>query len=452
MPWNKEGEPLSVYTRYLVEGLKTGAAAPEGKDYVAVGHLHDYVKGKVQTAAPTMNPTIFNGLAGRFWPNELRFRKAAERYIETETARISLVGKRYLKTFAVRLGIAPQRAQTIVDEVLRLTLAGLGCGGLVVAVSARPILQALNSAPTPDPTPEPVTEPDFPEPVIDFANPPPAPEGKTLEVKEFEVVTVNDTGEIANRETAQAQQFTEDLGNGVLLEMVAIPPGKFTMGSSEDEAERRDAEGPRRRVTVPAFFIGKYAVTQAQYQAITGQNPSAFKENGANRPVEQVNCGEAIAFCEALSQQTGHTYRLPSEAEWEYTCRAGTETPFAFGVTITPDLANYNGNRVYGQGPEGTALEQTTEVGQFPPNRFGLYDLHGNVWEWCQDTWHDNYEGAPVDSSAWMEGDHQTRVVRGGAWSSLPWDCRSACRYLQLLGERYDFLGFRVVCSAPRAS
>ena len=157
------------------------------------------------------------------------------------------------------------------------------------------------------------------------------------------------------------------------------------MGALAGKEGRSGAEGPQHSVTVPEFWLGKYAVTQAQYQAVMGANLSRFTENGANRPVEKVSWQEAVAFCEKLSQQTGRTYRLPSEAEWEYACRAGTTTPFHFGATMTTDLANYNGNYTYGDGPKGMYLERTTEVGSFPPNAFGLYDMHGNVWEWCAD-------------------------------------------------------------------
>jgi len=253
-----------------------------------------------------------------------------------------------------------------------------------------------------------------------------------------------------------AQYFIEDLGNGIQLEMVMIPSGSFIMGSPETEEGSTD-ERPQHQVTIKAFCLGKYQVTQAQWKAVAAfpqvnkelkLDPSRFK--GDNRPVEQVSWEDAVEFCDRLSQYTGRTYRLPSEAEWEYACRAGTTTPFHFGQTITTDLANYNGGRVYGQGPKGVYREETTEVGSFGvANNFGLYDMHGNVWEWCQDDWHNNYEGAPTDGSAWLDNEESSnrKLLRGGSWHYVPGDCRSACRTYSSLGLDYDYIGFRVVCS-----
>ena len=251
-----------------------------------------------------------------------------------------------------------------------------------------------------------------------------------LKLEQIEVVTVNKFGEIIQRQQPIARYFIEDLGNGVTLEMAAIPGGTFMMGSPKNEAGRSDRESPQHQVTVPSFFMGKYPVTQAQYQAIMGTNPSYFK--GSNRPVEQVSWNNAVAFCEKLSQKTGKTYRLPSEAEWEYACRAGTTTPFHFGETITTDLANYNGNYTYGQGTKGVYREETREVGSFGvANNFGLYDMHGNVWEWCR----------------YIEENINIGVLRGGSWSYDPDYCRSAFRTLTDLGNNYNVFGFRVVCS-----
>jgi formylglycine-generating enzyme required for sulfatase activity len=269
---------------------------------------------------------------------------------------------------------------------------------------------------------------------------------------EFETITIDERGQVVNRYSKQAKFFKEDLGNGVTLEMVSIPAGFFKIGSPAGEKGRSKYEVPQHTVNVPAFFMGKFEVTQEQYQQVMGENPSYFQ--GAKRPVEQVSWDDAVEFCEKLSQKTGRTYRLPSEAEWEYAARAGTTTPFHFGEAITTELANYNGNYTYASAPKGKCRKQTTEVGIFPPNAFGLYDMHGNVWEWCADTWHNNYKGAPSDGSAWIDNDDEYQVLRGGSWYDIPESCRSAFRY-----DAYDRggnvsydIGFRVVCAFGRTS
>ncbi len=251
-----------------------------------------------------------------------------------------------------------------------------------------------------------------------------------------------------NRSRRRVESFQEDLGNGVSLEMVKIPGGSFLMGSPENELKQCDDEKPQHKVTIQPFFMGKFPVTQAQYQAIMGKNPSHFQ--GRKKPVEYVTWDNAVEFCAKISQRTGKTYRLPSEAEWEYACRAGTTTPFYFGETITNELANYNGNYTYGYAPKGQSLEQTTDVDNFPANAFGLYDMHGNVWEWCQDSWHKNYNGMPNNGSAWFDkNDNRYRMLRGGSWFSLPWDCRCAFRFGNERKYRYSFIGFRVVVASP---
>ncbi len=243
----------------------------------------------------------------------------------------------------------------------------------------------------------------------------------------------------------------EELGDGVNLEMVYIPGGKFEMGSPENEEGRQSDESPQHSVTVQSFAMSKYPITQAQYQVIMGNNPANFQGN--DLPVENVNWDEAVEFCGKLSQKTGLTYRLPSEAEWEYACRGKTITPFYFGQTISTDQANYNGNYIYGNGSKGVYREKTTVVGSFPPNRFGLYDMHGNVWEWCADNWHDNYQGAPSDGSIWEEGGNdKTKILRGGCWVSSPDSCRSASRLGSSRGSRYISVGFRVVLVLARTT
>jgi formylglycine-generating enzyme required for sulfatase activity len=296
-----------------------------------------------------------------------------------------------------------------------------------------------------------------------------------LSVFNFEIVGVNAKGEQIKKESKQSQYFSEDLGDGITLEMVAIPGGTFLMGTEDEEIEklvkkfnweRFRWERPPHRVTVSSFYMGRYPITQAQWKAIAATakididletNPSNFKgdEKGDELPVESVNWYQATEFCKRLSRETKREYRLPSEAEWEYACRAGTTTPFYFGETITGELANYNAGYTYAEEAKGEYRQQTTRVGQFPPNAFGLYDMHGNVWEWCADTWHDNYDGAPTDGSAWIEnGDDNRSPLRGGSWYVNPDDCRSASRDNDNRRDSYycyyDVLGFRVVCGAGR--
>jgi formylglycine-generating enzyme required for sulfatase activity len=267
----------------------------------------------------------------------------------------------------------------------------------------------------------------------------------------FESVTVNQQGTVVQYQTGEAQQWEEDLGNGVVLEMVSIPGGSFLMGSPRNEEGRDDDESPQHRVTIAPFFIGKFPITQSQYQAVMGNNPSDFKEDGAHRPVENVSWNDAIAFCQKLSQKSKGTYRLPSEAEWEYACRAGTTTPFHFGETITPNLVNYDGNYTYGKALEGEYREKTIAVGHFPPNAFGLFDMHGNVWEWCADHWHPNYQGAPTNGNAWITGgDSSLRLLRGGSWYCNPRNCRSAFRFRLSPDYCFRSFGFRVVWVAAR--
>jgi formylglycine-generating enzyme required for sulfatase activity len=265
----------------------------------------------------------------------------------------------------------------------------------------------------------------------------------------FEVVTVNAKGEEAPRQNKEARVFVEDLGNSIVLEMVSIPGGNFQMGSPTTEKGHENDESPQHQVNVPAFFMGRYAVTQAQYEKMMGKNPSEFK--GVKRPVENVSWNDAQAFCKKLSEKTGRTYRLPSEAEWEYACRAGTTTPFHFGETITSKLANYDGTGIYQFEPKGEYRKQTVDVDSFLPNAFGLFNMHGNVWEWCEDIYHENYEDAPTNGSAWnVGGKGNVRLLRGGSSVNSPRYCRSASRLSRDAGLRYNDYGFRVVCTVPR--
>ena len=273
----------------------------------------------------------------------------------------------------------------------------------------------------------------------------------------FEVITVDARGKEIDRRSGQASYRREELAEGVFLDMVSIPGGAFWMGAAEGELEAYDNEKPQHQVTIKPFFMGKFAVTQAQWKAISNlpkinrdlkPDPSRFKGN--NRPVEQVSWEDAIEFCDRLSCKTGNQYRLPSEAEWEYACRAGTTTPFHFGETITPELANYSGNSTYANVPKGTRREKTIDVDSFPPNAFGLYQMHGNVWEWCTDPWHKSYKNAPSDGRVWeteIERGDINRVLRGGSWNGILHTNRSASRNVNAAGMHYSNNSFRIVCS-----
>ena len=300
---------------------------------------------------------------------------------------------------------------------------------------------------------------------------------------EFQVITLNDKGEEIRREQREAKYYSENLSNSVALDMVAIPAGSFWMGTEDREIKKlcqtyeKDwfrRESPQHEVTLPTFFMGRYPITQAQWRVVAGweeveqklePDPSYFKKpyRGIDRwtlPVDNISWDDAKEFCARLSNKTKKEYRLPTEAEWEYACRAGTTTPFHFGETISTDLANYRGTDGefegkiypgnYGRGLKGVYREQTTPVGYFKSaNAFGLCDLHGQVWEWCRDDWHNNYDNAPNDSSA-REGENSNKkVIRGGSWYLYPYECRSGSRGYISRDKRFDVIGFRVMCVAP---
>ena len=232
-------------------------------------------------------------------------------------------------------------------------------------------------------------------------------------------------------------------------ELVVIPAGSFIMGSPKDEAEPSDDEGPQHKVTFARpFALGRYPVTFEEYDHFcieTGREKPPDEGWGrGRRPVINVSWDDAQAYCAWLSEQTGQAYRLPSEAEWEYACRAETTTPFWTGATISTEQANYNGNYTYGSGRKGEYREQTTPVDTFEANPWGLHDMHGKVWEWCEDGWNDSYGGAPQDGSAGLQGNHVGRVQRGGSWDFEPWALRSAICSGSEPDIRHVVLGFRV--------
>lgn len=467
--FEQEGSELSIYTRYLVEGIEKGAADKDGDGWISVDELHEYASSKVQEASPAMTPEFYPVKDGSKIllaksPKDdpkVKYRKEVESRINR--GKFSIPARRLLNSLRLKLKLAPEVADAIEAEVQQPYQEYQR----KLEEYEETLLEARDAETTLSETTlndlrdyqqhlglrdEDVAS--IEERIIGQRKPTASPD--QVNQFEFDVVTVNAQGERINSSRGRAEFFTEDLGNDVVLEMVAIPGGQFLMGSPKNEPERRDSESPQHIVTVQPFFMGKFAVTQAQWAAVTALgkvkidlelDPSKFK--GANRPVEHVFWDEAIEFCARLSNKTGKNYRLPSEAEWEYACRAGTTTPFYFGETITTDLANYDGNYTYGSGIKGEFREQTTDVGIFPPNAFGLYDMHGNVWEWCQDTWHENYNGAPTDSSPWING-NDNNLLRGGAWDYNSSYCRSAFRVKDASGYWYDSMGFRVVLASLR--
>jgi uncharacterized protein (TIGR02996 family) len=233
-------------------------------------------------------------------------------------------------------------------------------------------------------------------------------------------------------------QETLMLPGGVPMTFSFIPPGAFLMGSNHPDG--RAQEKPVHRVEVPhGFFMGVCPVTQAQWKGVIGTKPSRFK--GPKRPVEQVSCDDCQEFCAKLSDLVGRRVELPMEVEWEFACRAGTTTEYHFGDTISTNLANYLGNISWNGSPKGEIREQTTNVGSFPANPWGLYDVHGNVREWCASA----YYHYPRKGNDGMENSTGTsRVLRGGFWHAGPDFCRSARRYSHVRMNRNAYDGFRV--------
>lgn len=472
--FEQENSELSIYTQYLVEGIENGAADLDDDGWISVDELHDYASSKVKEAAPAMTPEFYpvqDGYRIRLAKSpkddpKVKYRKEVERRINR--GKFSIPARRLLNSLRLQLKLDAEVAKAIeaevqqpyleyqrkleeYEETLVEAMAVESTLGEATLKDLRDYQQHLG-----------LRDEDvavIEERVIEIR--PPAPNfGGAREESSQSPPELGDLGG-KHVNSNNHKSFTEDLGNGVTLDMVYIPGGTFLMGSPESEPEHPGDERPQHQVTIQPFFMGKFTITQGQWAVVAGfpkvkidlePEPSNFK--GANRPVENVSWYKAVEFCVRLSKATGREYRLPSEAEWEYACRAGTTTPFHFGKTITTDLANYNGNHTYGSGSKGKFHERTTDVGSFPANAFGLYDMHGNVWEWCEDTWHKNYNKAPIDGSAWVSNnENPSRLLRGGSWFFFPEFCRSAFR------SNYDpggwhlvHIGFRVVCAVERTS
>lgn len=430
------------FTQALLEGLKIAGAG----NCATVERLDRYLQSRVPTINQTHQKTPQHPYA-----------------IAEPATKLHLI---LLPDYATLHDIATMKIDAYQAEVkgewelarqlwIRVNVAARGSDMQAIEAFSR-IPQRLGESSVPPKNPEVITLPRGDRSVV--SEPAPTAHQAELQVFQFEVVKVNASAQEVKRESSKAQYFTEDLGNGVSLEMIAIPSGTFMMGSPSGEGS--NDEKPQHEVTVQSFLMGKYSVTQAQWKRVAAlpklncdlkADPSFFK--GDKRPVEQVSWNDAVEFCDRLSKYTNKQYRLPSEAEWEYACRAGTNTPFHFGETITTELANYNGSFTYASAPRGKNRGETIKVGSFPPNAFGLYDMHGNVWEWCEDSWHNSYKGAPQDASAWINNHNQYYILRGGSWIYYPHYCRSASRYSLGRAERGSIdnnFGFRVVCAVGR--
>ncbi|HKQ79241.1 MAG TPA: SUMF1/EgtB/PvdO family nonheme iron enzyme, partial [Blastocatellia bacterium] len=284
----------------------------------------------------------------------------------------------------------------------------------------------------------------------------------------FTTAKVDANGRVTKLPGQTAMGYTEQLPGGVKLEMVEIAGGSFLMGTSDAEApvfireierylSKDRAVGwtnwtrPQRRVTVGDFYIGKYEVTQVQWKAVMGNLPPDMDglENefmGDDLPIVEVSWDDAKRFIDRLNNLTGGDYRFPSEAEWEYAARAGSQEAYSYGPTITPEVVNYDGNYPYGQAAKGKYVKHPAPVGSYPANGVGLFEMHGNVWEWCEDDWHSSYNGAPTDGRVWVDTSVRTsgRVNRGGSWDYYAVNCRSESRYVNSPGSRNFNLGFRL--------
>jgi formylglycine-generating enzyme required for sulfatase activity len=264
-----------------------------------------------------------------------------------------------------------------------------------------------------------------------------------MKTVEFETPTLNAKGDIISTTRHTAEQFTQVLGKDVSLDLLMIPSGMFQMGSPHHQGNAD--EEPQHLVNIKSFMMSKFLITQGQWKAVMDKLPPC-RFRGEDLPVERVSWKAAQKFCERISNKTGRAFQLPSETQWEYACRAGTSTPFSFGETLTVEVANFNGEHTFRDEPRGFYFHSTSAGGKFRPNPFGLYDMHGNLWEWCADNWLDDYSASPRDGGSYQMNSKHDRVARGGSWHEPPALCRSASRLQVLESDADEFMGFRVVC------
>jgi formylglycine-generating enzyme required for sulfatase activity len=273
------------------------------------------------------------------------------------------------------------------------------------------------------------------------------PQIPNSEKYDFESIVLNQYGEIINHYSCQAQRIVESLGKNE-INLILIPGGEYDMGTSVR------SQSPIHLVKIAPFLISQYPITKAQWQEVASWSTvnlslkkQPVRKGSIDSPVVKISWNDAVEFCDRLSIKTGSIYRLPTESEWEYTCRATTNTDFSLGQTITSKYVNYDATITYRSEPRSVYRERPNTINEFTyPNRFGVFDMHGNVWEWCADHWHDNYHGAPMDNLSWESLGESRRVIRGGSWRNEPALCTST--YRQASNEESQSsnnIGFRIV-------
>jgi formylglycine-generating enzyme required for sulfatase activity len=472
--YSKEGD-LSVYTKFFVEGVESGLADRDKDGKISVDELHTYIFDKVKQYSPSMTPQFFleekghkiiladSPIQSEAERCKLKYREKVEKFVNRGS--FQLLKNRFnpaveccLSELRAELKLSVEISEAIEAEVLQPTRKHQGnlvkyeqvlretiqkekypfseslkmdlqdCAkalGLSVEESGA-IEQIILPIIDRDEEPRRLSQDNSP---TECASDKP---GSGLSHDPCPIPVESDKL-ASEKDTVAHQSFTFYINNDISLEMIAIPGGDFWRGSPDGVGAEN--ERPRQKVTISPFWISKYLITQAQYRAIVGSNPSHFL--GDEHPVECVSWWEAVTFCERLTGRSDRQFRLPSESEWEYACRAETETPFFFGDSISTKQVSH---RLRHRG--------TTEVGMFPPNSYVLYDMHGNVWEWCEDHWNATYEGAPIDGKPWLTGDQKApRLLRGGAWNTVSNSCRSAHRYHQKPDVQNLDIGIRIVCS-----
>ncbi len=456
-----DGE-MSIYTRYLVEGIETGAADRDGDRKISVDELHEYAALKVSQESPNMTPAFYPvEQGGKIYIAKVAQAKDDPRLVyrrELESrimdGKWSIAARRLLDSLRIRLELSEGDAEQIKGDVLKPILAKVR-----KLEEYEELLKEMLAERNPPTTQELKDLRDYQKDHLRLRDEDVADIDRKygLAVVASPIIV---TPKEADKPKKESNSLVLDLPNGVKLELIDIPAGSFSMGSDEYHDEK-----PIHKVTFQAFKFGKYPITQKQYLAVMGNNPSNFQDNAfkigkysitqkqflalmgnnpsnfqdnENLPVERVTWDNAIAFCKKLSAMVGQTVKLPSEAQWEYACRGGSTGKYCFGddVNQLEKYAWYDKN----------SGSKTHPIGEKLANSWGLHDMHGNVLEWCEDIWHENYKGAPTDGSAWLNaGEQNSRSIRGGSWYYFDFGCRSASRLRISAGRRDNGIGFRVV-------